>query len=132
VPNYYKIIRGSLPSSTFWKDSHQSKFINVGYFEERWSQARNINTWDLFYFNEKYISLLLDLKTKNILITEQNMNLISQATSYKNYNSGGEGAVDETHAFGVRCPGLNPLRDTNMSLSKTFNPSCSRGMRPLT
>jgi len=39
---------------------------------------------------------------------------------------------DKTHAFGVRDPGSNPLRDTNVSLSKTLNPYCSRGVRPLT
>jgi len=35
---------------------------------------------------------------------------------------GGDGAVDKTHAFGVRNVVLNPLRDTNVSLSKTVNP----------
>jgi len=25
------------------------------------------------------------------------------------YSQGGDGAVDKTHAFGVRVPGLNPL-----------------------
>jgi len=29
-------------------------------------------------------------------------------------------AMDKTHAFGVRDPGSNPLRDTNLSL--TLNP----------
>jgi len=33
-----------------------------------------------------------------------------------------EHASDKTHAFGVRDPVSNPLRDTNVSLSKTINP----------
>lgn len=32
---------------------------------------------------------------------------------------GGDGAVDKTHALGVRDPGSAPHYDTNVSLSKT-------------
>lgn len=52
------------------------------------SVQKHFDTWDLFYFDEKYFWTWKKeekKEDKNILITEQNMNLISQATIYENY-----------------------------------------------